>query len=181
MKRRLILILILLVVVAAGLTALYKNRSRDDAPGRIVVSGNIELTEVNIAFKTAGRLIERTVDEGDSVKKDQIIARLDRDQLIAQREREAAGLQSSATQLAQAETSLEWQRATGSREMSSFSVAPAISVKPVLGGIEVSVRYITRANERYQLRSKMYQMMVELLGGKSQHAPKPEAPPAPAD
>ena len=32
---------------------------------RIVVSGNIELTEVNIAFKTAGRLIERTVDEGD--------------------------------------------------------------------------------------------------------------------
>ena len=112
MKRRLILILILLVVVAAGLTALYKNRSRDDAPGRIVVSGNIELTEVNIAFKTAGRLIERTVDEGDFVKKDQIIARLDRDQLIAQREREAAGLQSSATQLAQAETSLEWQRAT---------------------------------------------------------------------
>ena len=56
-----------------------------------MVSGNIELTEVNIAFKTSGRLIERTVDEGDPVKKGQVIARLDRDQLAAQRERESAG------------------------------------------------------------------------------------------
>ena len=67
-----------------------------------MVSGNIELTEVNIAFKTAGRLIERTVDEGDAVKKGQVIARLDRDQLVAQREREAAALQSAESQLAQA-------------------------------------------------------------------------------
>ena len=48
--------------------------------------------EVNIAFKTAGRLIERAVDEGDVVKKGQVVARLDRDQLLAQRDREAAGL-----------------------------------------------------------------------------------------
>jgi len=78
---------------------------------------------------------------------------------------------------AQAET--EWRRATGSREMSAFSVAPAISVKPVLGGIEVGVRYITRANERYQLRAKLYQMMVELLGGKGQpRIPTPTTAPA---
>ena len=55
-----------------------------------MVSGNIELTEVNIAFKTAGRLIERTVDEGDAVKKGQVIARLDRDQLVAQRAAQVA-------------------------------------------------------------------------------------------
>ena len=79
--------------------------------------GNIELTEVNIAFKTAGRLIERTVDEGDAVKKGQVIARLDRDQLLAQRERETAGLASSEAQLAQAQTALEWQRATLAADM----------------------------------------------------------------
>jgi HlyD family secretion protein len=79
--------------------------------GRIVVSGNIEMTEVNIAFKTAGRLIERTVDEGDGVKKAQIVARLDRDQLMAERERESAGLESAETQLAQSETSLAWEKA----------------------------------------------------------------------
>ena len=35
------------------------------------------------------------MDEGDAVKKGQMIARLDRDQLMAQREREAAGLASA--------------------------------------------------------------------------------------
>jgi HlyD family secretion protein len=65
---------------------------------------------VNIAFKTAGRLVERTVDEGDWVKKGQLIARLDRDQLLAQRDREAAATQSANSQLAQAETSLAWQK-----------------------------------------------------------------------
>ena len=65
----------------------------------------------------------------------------------------------------QAET--EWRGATGSRDMGAISVAPAISVKPIVGGIEVAVRYITRANERYALRSKLYQAIVKMLGGKA--------------
>jgi len=111
MKKRIILILILLA--AAGAAAVYVFRGMGSKQtGRIVVSGNIELTEVNIAFKTAGRLIERTVDEGDAVKKGIVIARLDRDQLMAQREREVAGLESAQSQLAQSETSLAWEKAT---------------------------------------------------------------------
>jgi hypothetical protein len=64
----------------------------------------------------------------------------------------------------QAET--EWKRATASREMSGLSAAPALSVKPVSGGIEVAVRYITRASDRYTLRAKLNQAAVELLGRK---------------
>jgi len=110
MKKRIFIILAVLAVAVAGV---YAYRGANKAPeNRIVVSGNIELTEVNIAFKTAGRLIERTVDEGDSVKKGQIIARLDRDQLVAQRDREVAGLESAESQLAQAKTALEWEKAT---------------------------------------------------------------------
>ena len=109
MKR---IIVVLIVLAAAGVAAVYVYRGMgSNQTGRIVVSGNIELTEVNIAFKTAGRLIERTVDEGDGVKKAQIVARLDRDQLMAQRDREAAGLESAQTQLAQSETSLAWEKA----------------------------------------------------------------------
>jgi HlyD family secretion protein len=109
MKR---IIVVLIVLAVAGVAAVYVYRGMgSNQTGRIVVSGNIELTEVNIAFKTAGRLIERTVDEGDGVKNGQIVARLDRDQLMAQREREAAGLESAQTQLAQSETSLEWEKA----------------------------------------------------------------------
>jgi hypothetical protein len=74
---------------------------------------------------------------------------------------------SEATKEGAKQAEEEWRRSTRSREMSSFSVEPAISVKPVVGGVEVVVRYITRANERYQLRSKLYQDAVDLLGGKN--------------
>jgi hypothetical protein len=37
-------------------------------------------------------------------------------------------------------------------------------VKPVVGGVEVSVRYITSANERHLVRAKLYQEAVDLLG-----------------
>jgi small-conductance mechanosensitive channel len=61
----------------------------------------------------------------------------------------------------------EWRKAGKSRDLSGISAEPAISVKPVLGGIEMSVRYITRAHERYKLRAQLYQDAVELLGGKT--------------
>lgn len=66
----------------------------------------------------------------------------------------------------------EWQGAARSRDMKALSAAPAINVKPIVGGIEVAVRYITRANERYQLRAKLNQAAVDLLGGKD--APVPQ-------
>jgi len=34
----------------------------------------------------------------------------------------------------------------------------------VLGGVEVAVRYITRANERFAIRAKLNQEAVQLLG-----------------
>ena len=60
----------------------------------------------------------------------------------------------------------EWQRAARSRDMSALSAAPAINVRPVIGGVELGVRYITRANERYQLRGKLYGVAMDLLAAK---------------
>jgi hypothetical protein len=41
----------------------------------------------------------------------------------------------------------------------------------VVGGIEVAVRYVTRANDRYALRAKLNQAAVELLGGRPEPVP----------
>jgi len=78
---------------------------------------------------------------------------------------------SEATKESAKQAEEEWRRSTRSREMSSFSVEPAISIKPIVGGVEVAVRYITRANERYQLRAKLYQAAVEMLGRKNVPVP----------
>ena len=78
-------------------------------------------------------------------------------------------LEATAETAKQAEK--EWQHAASSRQMSALSAAPAINVKPVVGGVEIAVRYITRANERYQLRAKLYQAAVDLLGGKDLPSP----------
>ncbi len=109
MNRRIVLVLI--IVVAAGSWFAYQ-RFRDGKNGRIVLSGNIEMTEVNAAFKIAGKLIERAVDEGDSVKKGMILARLDREQASRTRDRETAALVSVEQQLQAALTGVAWQKQT---------------------------------------------------------------------
>ena len=76
-----------------------------------------------------------------------------------------------ATAESAGEAEKEWQHAANSRNMRALSAAPAINVKPVTGGVEIAVRYITRANERYQLRSKVYQAAMNLISKKD--APQP--------
>jgi len=73
----------------------------------------------------------------------------------------------AATEESAKQAESEWQRAAGSRDLASISAAPAISVRPGAGGVDVQVRYVTRASERYQLRTRLYQSAVELLGGGS--------------
>ena len=108
MTKRPILILTLAAVGIAGALAFRSFRAKPD--NRILISGNIELTQVNIAFKVSGRLISRTVDEGDPVKKGMVVATLDRDQLLRQREREVATLAQAQSQSAQASTTVQWTR-----------------------------------------------------------------------
>lgn len=111
MKKRIIPILILAVALVVGGTFLYRWLNRGDN-GRILISGNIEVTEVKIAFKTPGRLVARAFDEGDTVKKGAIVARLDREQLDRQREREQAAHASAESGLAQIRTAIAYQRET---------------------------------------------------------------------
>ncbi len=108
MKKIVLTVLIVGILGAAGFLV-YRNLS-PKAEGPIVVSGNIELTQVDIAFKTTGRLTELNVDEGDPVTKGEVIARLDRDQLEQQRAKEMASLASADAALAEAGSSLRFQQ-----------------------------------------------------------------------
>ena len=110
MKKTVLIVVVIAVLGAAGMLA-YRSL-HPEATNKIVVSGNIELTQVDIAFKTSGRLIERTVNEGDVVQKGMVIARLDREQLLHQRDTAEAALSTAEAQLAESESALKWQKET---------------------------------------------------------------------
>jgi len=83
MKRRLSIIIPLILLIAAGI-AIYSHFNPQKKRGTLIFSGNIEATETRLSFRIAGVVAERFVDEGDTVKKGQTIATMDRqDQEIA--------------------------------------------------------------------------------------------------
>jgi small-conductance mechanosensitive channel len=60
----------------------------------------------------------------------------------------------------------EWQQATSKYRVQALSARPGINVQPTGGGIEVRVRYITRAYERHEARKRLYGAVLELMHGK---------------
>src|SRR5437867_11548897 len=101
----------LIATVLVGTIAVYAYRNgRSEPKGRILLHGNIEMTEIDIAFKTAGKLIERMVNEGDNIERGQTVARLDREQLLRQREQAVAELELAKARLEQAITAAHYHR-----------------------------------------------------------------------
>lgn len=110
-KRRAVLIFLLLAAAGAGAWYwLYGGMNHNT--NRILVSGNLELTQVDLSFKTAGRMTELAVREGQFVKKGDPIAKLDSAQLEQQLLRDQAAVASAQSSLQQLQTSIEYQGAT---------------------------------------------------------------------
>lgn len=91
-----------------------------DSNGTVALTGTVQAqTEINLSFRIDGRLIERTVDVGDTVKRGQLIARLDP-------QNEESALQSVRAQLAAADAQLVEARSNFNR-MSELVVEDAVS------------------------------------------------------
>jgi len=57
----------------------------------------------------------------------------------------------------------EWQRATRSHDLSSFSAEPSVDMRPASSGIDLIVRYVTRAADRFSVRNRIYQTVIDLM------------------
>ena len=75
MKRRLIVIIALVVIGGIG-WSIWKSGSRDAGNGRTFY-GNVDIREVNLGFRVAGRVAKVFKDEGDAVRAGDLIAALD--------------------------------------------------------------------------------------------------------
>jgi len=59
---------------------------------------------------------------------------------------------------------IEWKGARRTPHFSTLTAAPTVNLRPVPGGAEVTVRYVTRVNDRAALRARLYRTAMELLG-----------------
>jgi small-conductance mechanosensitive channel len=73
----------------------------------------------------------------------------------------------------------EWQRVTKQSNLSQFSAAPAVDMRPAANGIDIVVRYVTRASGRFEMRNRLYQSVINLMRGQPT-APMPTFPDAPS-
>ena len=67
------------------------------------------------------------------------------------------------TQADAAEAAKDWERVTHQYGTREFSAAPAVNLRPGSGGLELMVRYITRAPQREAVKAKLFQAVVDLL------------------
>jgi small-conductance mechanosensitive channel len=63
----------------------------------------------------------------------------------------------------------EWQQVSSKHGLSQYSAEPAVNARPAGAGIELVVRYVTRATDRFERRNKLAQSVLDAL-----RADKPE-------
>jgi HlyD family secretion protein len=101
-KKLAITVLVLGIVLSA--VAYYTLRLTKHDDSAIRVSGNIEVTSVEVSFKIPGRVTERPVDEGELVHQGEVVAKVDPTDLIQEAASRRAEAQTARALLTELET-----------------------------------------------------------------------------
>jgi small-conductance mechanosensitive channel len=62
----------------------------------------------------------------------------------------------------------DWERITRQYGTRAFSARPAVDIRPSAGGVELHVRYITRGPQRYEVKSRLFREIVNVLREREQ-------------
>ncbi len=101
MKRTMIVAIAAFLIISSVVVYFIARRSAN-GQGKIRVSGNVEVTAVEVSFKVPGRVAARLVDEGMMVRAGQPVARLESEELaheVALRRADVQATQASLDEL----------------------------------------------------------------------------------
>lgn len=79
MKKLIFLVLILMGVGVFGLKFYSLSKNKNNG---LELFGNIDIKQVNLSFRTSGRVEDLKVDEGDEIKKGDLLAILDKEPIL---------------------------------------------------------------------------------------------------
>lgn len=112
------LLFIFLIILALGGGWLLNSRYKHSPEGQtIFVSGNIEVTTVDVAFKIAGKIEKLLIEEGDLVKEGQLIAVLEHQDLLAQKAKLEAALEAAQSRLPVLQKNIAFQEQANKQEI----------------------------------------------------------------
>jgi HlyD family secretion protein len=104
MRRRLV---VLLLIVAAGSAAVYAYWNR--RPGALVLTGIVTTNDVVVSPQVAGQIRQLLVAEGDAVKKDQLLAVINPEELQADTAYYSHNVAGLSSQVRESEAALRFQ------------------------------------------------------------------------
>ena len=151
-----------IVALAAILGYAYvRSRAANDAKV-IRVSGNIEVTDAEVSFKIPGRVEARLVDEGETVKPGQVVARLDTSELaheVALRKAEVQAAQAALAELEAGSRPEEIAQAEASTQQAKARLEEMLagSRPEELSAAEAVLRRAKAEAERARLDAERYQ------------------------
>jgi HlyD family secretion protein len=120
-KKRIIIAVFVLLFVSVGLLVYIGQKNKK--PGELFYSGTIETTQARLSFQVPGRISMVDVQEGQAVKKEQIIAELDTAEFESRYEQARANLDRAQKVKQQLETALEISKNTLPAEVSRAEAA----------------------------------------------------------
>jgi HlyD family secretion protein len=105
-------VVVVLLIAGGGAYLLWKQHEATALPEGIVsTNGRLEATQVDIATKIPGRVVEIVPQEGDMVSAGEVVARLDKSELEAQLQQGQAEAQRAREALATAEAGVQSRKA----------------------------------------------------------------------
>jgi HlyD family secretion protein len=93
-KKKTFIIILIAILVLGGSYYAYQQRGTGEKSPRILVSGNIEATLVKMSFKIPGKISKIMFDEGDSVHEGNLLFTLEEKELIDQKNKAEASVES---------------------------------------------------------------------------------------
>jgi len=169
MKKKVAIAAAFLIVIIIGFLLLKKINNNHDG-GVLIVSGNVEVTEVNMGFKIPGRVMELLTDEGRKVNAGDKLAVLDDAELQSQVAQNRAYLSEAVTKLEelkigsrpqeiqQAMATVDQAEAERHKAEKDYQRAEALFGKEV-----VSAQYLDTARKTYDLAVAQHNKALEAL------------------
>lgn len=168
MKKRLLIVGVILLIGLSVFLIRKVTYKHDD--GNLVLSGNVEVTEIDAGFKYAGRVIDIPVEEGQRIKQGDRIAVLDSGELNSQAMQAKAYLDEARTKLDELKTGSRQQEIEQAKANVRYADAEISKAgkdheraEVLFKNGAISAQSFDAAKKAYDSAASQYQKAVETL------------------